>query len=38
MLVAHGTPEEVNRAKSLLASSGASQTQVHMADAELVGV
>jgi hypothetical protein len=38
MLLAHGTAEEVTRAKTILASTGASQTQLHMAEPELVGV
>jgi len=33
MLVAHGTPDEVTRAKAVLSSSGASETQLHLADA-----
>jgi uncharacterized membrane protein len=33
MLVAHGTPDEVTRAKSILSTSGASETQLHLADA-----
>ena len=32
MLVVHGTADEVMRAKTILSTSGASQTQVHMAD------
>jgi hypothetical protein len=33
MLVVHGTPDEVTRAKSILSTSGASTTHLHMADA-----
>jgi uncharacterized membrane protein len=33
MLVAHGTPDEVTRAKAILATSGASETQLHLAEA-----
>jgi uncharacterized membrane protein len=33
MLVAHGTPDEVIRARTILTTSGASETQLHMADA-----
>jgi uncharacterized membrane protein len=33
MLVVHGTPGEVARAKDILGTSGASETHVHMADA-----
>jgi hypothetical protein len=32
MLVVHGTPIEVNRAKATLATSGASETQLHLTD------
>ena len=32
MLVVHGTADEVTRAKAILSSSGASQTQLHLAD------
>jgi hypothetical protein len=37
MLVAHGTPDEVARAKSILSTSGATDTRMHMGDAP-VGV
>jgi hypothetical protein len=33
MLVIHGTPDEVTRAKTILSASGASETQLHLADA-----
>ncbi len=33
MLVVHGTPDEVTRAKAILATSGASETQLHMSNA-----
>jgi hypothetical protein len=33
MLAAHGTPDEVTRAKSILSTSGASETQLHLTDA-----
>jgi len=33
LLVVHGTADEVTRAKAILAASGASDTQLHMADA-----
>jgi hypothetical protein len=33
MLVVHGTPDEVTRAKGILSSAGASETQLHMIDA-----
>jgi uncharacterized membrane protein len=32
MLIFHGTPDEVTRVKELLAKSGASDTQLHLAD------
>jgi hypothetical protein len=32
MLVAHGTPAEVTRAKAILSNSGASETYLHLAD------
>jgi hypothetical protein len=35
MLVVHGTPDEVTRAKAILASSGASETYLHMNDARV---
>jgi len=35
MLVAHGTPDEVIRARTILTTSGASETQLHMADASV---
>lgn len=38
MLVAHGTPEEVTRAKAILADSGASETQLHLADAPVAAL
>jgi hypothetical protein len=33
MLMVHGTPDEVTRAKSILSDSGVSDTQLHLADA-----
>jgi hypothetical protein len=33
LLMVHGTPDEVIRAKEILSSSGASETQLHLADA-----
>jgi hypothetical protein len=36
MLVFHGTADEVTRAKHVLSSSGASDTQLHMATAEVL--
>jgi hypothetical protein len=33
MMLVHGTPDEVTRAKAILSTSGASKTQLHMADA-----
>jgi len=33
MLVVHGTPDEVTRAKAILADAGATETQLHLADA-----
>ncbi|MDP9172707.1 MAG: DUF1269 domain-containing protein [Planctomycetota bacterium] len=33
MLVVHGTPEEVTRAKAILATTGALETQLHLTDA-----
>jgi uncharacterized membrane protein len=33
MLVVHGTPDEVTRAKSILSTSGASDMQLHLAEA-----
>jgi uncharacterized membrane protein len=38
VLVAHGTPDEVARAKTILAASGASQTQLHLADAKVAAL
>jgi hypothetical protein len=35
MLLAHGTPEEVTRAKTILSTSGASETSLHMNDARV---
>jgi predicted alpha/beta-hydrolase family hydrolase len=32
MLVIHGTPDEVTRAKTILAAAGASETQLHLAE------
>jgi uncharacterized membrane protein len=32
MLVAHGTPDEMHRAKAILATLGASETQLHLAE------
>jgi hypothetical protein len=34
MLVVHGTADEVIRAKEILSTNGASDTQLHMATAE----
>jgi hypothetical protein len=36
MLVVHGTADEVTRAKEILASQGASEAQLHMADTEVL--
>jgi uncharacterized membrane protein len=33
LLVVHGTPDEVTRAKTILSTSGASDTQLHLAEA-----
>lgn len=33
MLVIHGTPDEVTRAKAILATAGASETELHMTEA-----
>ena len=38
MLLVHGTPDEVTRAKAILSSSGASQTQLHLADAPVAAL
>ena len=38
MLVAHGTLHEVNRAKAILATSGASQTSLHTAEAPVAAL
>ena len=38
MLVVHGTADEVTRAKEILTSSGASETQLHMADSEVAAL
>ncbi len=38
LLVVHGTPEEVTRAKAILTTSGASDTELHMADAASVAL
>ncbi len=38
MLVAHGTPDEVTRAKAILATSGASETRLHLADAPVAAL
>jgi uncharacterized membrane protein len=38
MLVVHGTPGEVTRAKAILSNSGASQTQLHLADAPVAAL
>jgi hypothetical protein len=38
MLVVHGTPDEVIRAKSILSTAGASVTQLHMSDAQVAAV
>jgi len=35
MLLLHGTPEEVTRAKTILSTSGASETYLHMNDARV---
>jgi hypothetical protein len=35
MLVVHGTADEVTRAREILTSAGASETQIHMADSEV---
>jgi uncharacterized membrane protein len=38
MLVVHGTPDEVTRAKAILSTSGASETQLHLADAPVTAL
>ena len=38
MLVAHGTPDEVTRAKAVLANSGTSETQLHLAEAPVAAM
>ena len=38
MLVVHGTPDEVTRAKAILSSSGASEAQMHLADAPVAAL
>jgi uncharacterized membrane protein len=38
MLVVHGTPDEVTRAKAILSTAGASETQLHMADAPVAAL
>jgi uncharacterized membrane protein len=38
MLVAHGTPDEVTRAKAVLANSGSSETQLHLAEAPVAAL
>jgi hypothetical protein len=38
MLVVHGTPDEVTRAKAILSTSGASETQLHLADAPVAAL
>jgi hypothetical protein len=38
MLLAHGTPDEVTRAREILTSAGASETQLHMADAPVAAL
>lgn len=38
MLLVHGTPDEVIRAKAILATSGASETQLHLAEAPVAAL
>jgi hypothetical protein len=38
MLVAHGTADEVTRAKAILATAGASETRLHMAEAPVAAM
>lgn len=38
MLVFHGTPDEVTRAKTILSTSGASETRLHLADASVAAL
>jgi hypothetical protein len=38
MLVAHGTPDQVTRAKMILGASGASEAELHMADASVAAL
>jgi uncharacterized membrane protein len=38
MLVIHGTSDEVTRAKAILTDSGASETQLHLADASVAAL
>jgi len=38
MLVIHGTPDEVTRAKAILSASGASETQLHLAEAPVAAL
>ena len=38
MMLLHGTPDEVTRAKTILSHSGASKTELHMADAAVAAI
>jgi hypothetical protein len=38
MLVAHGSPDEITRAKAILANAGASETQFHMAEEPVAAI
>jgi hypothetical protein len=38
ILVFHGTPDEVTRAKAILSTSGASETRLHLADAPVAAL
>lgn len=38
MMLVHGTPDEVTRAKSILSTSGASETQMHLTDASVAAL
>ena len=38
MMLVHGTPDEVTRAKAILSTSGASKTQLHMAENSIAAI
>ena len=38
MMLVHGTPDEVTRAKAILSTSGASKTQLHMAETSVAAI